>query len=250
MVAYNSSGAHLVRRREAVTTLRYTGVMTDRDKADLAQLLVASGAVRFGRFTTKSGRRSPYFVNLGQVSDGTQLAELGRLYTLAAEQLLPGSTYDCVFGPAYKAIPIAIATAMASSRRQPRPIHYCFDRKDQKAHGEGGLLVGHVPDADERVLIVDDVITDGASKRSAVALLGRETGATVVGLLVAVDRLEPSTPAADAAKPSVSALAELDKSFGFPARAMLDIRELVALANVTPEVRQAVAQHLSTYGVG
>ena len=216
------------------------------DRAALARLLMACGAVRFGSFVTKSGRASPYFVNLGEANDGGQIAELGRMYVAASQELLAGARFDCVFGPAYKAIPLAVATAMAAAALLGRQIGYCFDRKEPKPHGEGGLLVSHVPQKGERVLVVDDVITDGASKRAAVELLRRQSGAEVVGMLVAVDRLEPTTTGGEAG--GITALAQLEFDLGIPARAMVDIRQLVANAGVGDDVRVAVDDYLSSVG--
>lgn len=153
-----------------------------------AHFAARSGLLRFGRFTTKSGRDSPYFFDTGACSDGAALDELGGYYAEVIADRFPDATL--LFGPAYKGITLAAAAAVALSRGRRRPVGFCFDRKERKEHGEGGLLIGRPPTAEDRVVIVDDVVTDGASKRYAVELLQRETGVRPAGLVVAVDRQE------------------------------------------------------------
>ena len=122
--------------------------MTDLDKQRLARLLVETGAVRFGRFTTRSGRASPYFVNLGAIHRGEQIAELADLYAAGITEQFASAPPSCLFGPAYKAIPLAVATAISASRVLGRPLSYCFNRKEAKVHGEAGTLVGREPGPD------------------------------------------------------------------------------------------------------
>ena len=153
-----------------------------------ARFAVHAGLLRFGRFTTKSGRPSPYFFNTGGCADGAVLSELGGYYAAAIADRFPDATV--LFGPSYKGITLAAAAAMALSRDRAQPVGFCFDRKERKEHGEGGMLVGRLPAAGDRVVIVDDVVTDGASKRYAIELLQREAGVRPTGLLVAVDRQE------------------------------------------------------------
>lgn len=153
-----------------------------------AHFAARSGLLRFGRFTTKSGRDSPYFFDTGACSDGAALDELGGYYAEVIADRFPDATL--LFGPAYKGITLAAAAAVALSRGRRRPVGFCFDRKERKEHGEGGLLIGRPPTPEDRVVIVDDVVTDGASKRYAVELLQRETGVRPAGLVVAVDRQE------------------------------------------------------------
>jgi orotate phosphoribosyltransferase len=149
------------------------------------ELALSRGALRFGRFTLKSGRESPYFFDAGLFSDGEAVAELGRCYAAALVQAdLP---FDMLFGPAYKGIPLVTATAIALSDRHRRRVPYAFDRKEPKHHGEGGALVGSALAG--RVVIVDDVISDGGAKRAAIDLI-RSAGAEPVGVLLALDREE------------------------------------------------------------
>ena len=210
------------------------------DKRRLARLLVDSGAVRFGEFTTKSGRISPYFVNLGEIYRGAQIAELAEHYAQGVAEHFADERPDCLFGPAYKAIPLAVTAAIGASRLLRRPFTYSFNRKEAKRHGESGVLVGRTPHGADRVLIVDDVVTDGGAKREAVELLRAHSSARVVGLLVAVDRMERGTG-------RLNALAELETEFGFKTRALIDIKELVEMVPVSADHQAAVRSHLARY---
>jgi orotate phosphoribosyltransferase len=158
--------------------------MTDYQIAFI-ELALARGALRFGRFELKSGRESPYFFNAGVFSDGQAAAELGRCY--AAALAASGLAFDMLFGPAYKGIPLVTATAIALAEHHGRDVPFAYNRKEAKAHGEGGTLVGAALRG--RVVIVDDVISDGAAKREAIELI-RAAGAEPAGVLLALDRQE------------------------------------------------------------
>lgn len=183
-----------------------------------ARFAARSGLLRFGRFTTKSGRESPYFFDTGACRDGAALDELGGYYAAVIAERFPDATV--LFGPAYKGITLAAAAAVALSRSGGRPVGFCYDRKERKEHGEGGLLIGRLPAAGDRVVIVDDVVTDGASKRYAVELLQRETGVRPAGLVVAVDRQERGAG-------DLSALDELARDIDLPAAAIATIGQIV-----------------------
>lgn len=154
------------------------------DRRDLVALLERSGVLRFGDFTLKSGRRSPYFFNLGALHTGSAIAQLGEAY--AARIVAAGIDFDVVFGPAYKGIPIAVATAEALARAG-HDCAWAFNRKEAKHHGEGGAFVGG--DVSGRVLLVDDVLTAGTAVREAVGLV-QAAGGRVVGVVIALDRRE------------------------------------------------------------
>ena len=164
------------------------GIQTDAETDDLAQAFVKfsveSGVLRFGEFKTKAGRLSPYFFNSGLFDDGAKLGRLGEFY--ARRLLASGIGFDMLFGPAYKGITLAAATAVELARLG-RNSPYAHNRKEAKQHGEGGVMVG--APLQGRVVIIDDVITDGASKRESVDMI-QAAGATPVAVLIALDRME------------------------------------------------------------
>lgn len=163
--------------------------MTDH-RTRFLQLALQAQALRFGEFTLKSGRVSPYFFNAGRFDSGAALAELAGCYADAIQA--HGLEFDLLFGPAYKGIPLATALGCEYARRG-RDLPLAFNRKEAKAHGEGGMLIG-APLAGRRVLIVDDVITAGTAIREALGLIG-EAGGTVAGIVIALDRQEAVDPA-------------------------------------------------------
>ena len=182
------------------------------------ELLVRYEVIRFGEFTLKSGRKSPYFVNAGQLRTGEAIAGLGRAY--AAEIIRAELPCDLVFGPAYKGVPLAVATAIGLAG-QGRDVPYGFDRKEAKDHGEGGVFVGTAPASGMRVVLVDDVITSGRSIREAVELLrGASPDVEVGAAIVAVDRQERG-------RGDKTTLRELQEELGVDVRAIVSITELV-----------------------
>lgn len=154
------------------------------DKQAFIEFMLAQNVLKFGEFTLNSGRVSPYFFNMGSVSDGAAFAQLGQAY--AETILAAGLEFDVLFGPAYKGIPIAVATAIALSE-QGKNVGVAFNRKEAKDHGEGGMLVG--APVTGKVLLVDDVLTSGKAIRSAVELISA-TGAQISGAVIAMDRQE------------------------------------------------------------
>jgi len=172
--------------------------------------------LRFGSFTLKSGRTSPYFFNAGLFNTGEALAFIGNSY--AAALAASGVEYDLLFGPAYKGIPLVAATATALAQQHGINKPYCFNRKEAKDHGEGGLTVG--APLQGRVLIVDDVITAGTAIREVMDLLQR-TGATPAGILVALDRQERGTR-------SLSAIQEIRQQYGIPVICIISLEMIVS----------------------
>ena len=213
----------------------------------LADVLRRAGALTFGDLRTKSGRPTPYFVDMGRVASGRDLADLARCYADGVERrFLPpaGPGVDLLFGPAYKGIPLAVATAVELAGRG-HDLGVAFDRKEAKDHGEGGRLVGRRPRDGDRVLIIEDVTTAGTSVRESVPLLRSLADVDVVGVLVAVDRREridlddPASPAA---------LDALGTEFGLRPAALAGIADLVARLDLADEDRARIAAHLERVG--
>jgi orotate phosphoribosyltransferase len=197
---------------------------------------LARDVLRFGEFTTKAGRKSPYFFNAGLFNDGESLRRLGQYY---AEALLAsGIAFDQLFGPAYKGITLAAGIALAEKGHN---LPFSFNRKEAKDHGEGGVIVG--APLRGRVVIVDDVITDGGAKREAIELL-RAHGANPVGILIAFDRMERG-------RAEKSAIVELEQEFGLPVVAIATLDDLMVFIKSRPELADwvgAVTRYRQQYG--
>lgn len=178
------------------------------------------GVLTFGDFTTKSGRATPYFVNTGLYRSGTQLATLGRAYADTIEAAFPDG-FDVLFGPAYKGIPLVTAVSMAFAERG-RDIEFCFNRKEAKDHGEGGVLVGRPLRDGDRVLIVEDVTTAGTSIRETVPILRAAADVSLAGLVVSVDRQERRGETG-----TRSALDELSEEFSMPVASIVDLDDVL-----------------------
>ena len=197
-------------------------------------------ALRFGEFTLKSGRISPYFFNAGLFDSGAALTALGCAYSQAA--LDSGIDFDMLFGPAYKGIALAATTAIALADRHGRNLPFAFNRKETKDHGEGGVLIG--APLQGRVLIVDDVVTAGTAIRESLALI-RAQGATPAGVLIALDRQERG-------RGSLSAAQEIEAEFGIPVIAVARLSELLTFADEQPELaayRERLQAYRLDYGV-
>jgi orotate phosphoribosyltransferase len=182
---------------------------------EFIEFALRTEVLRFGDFTLRSGRRSPYFFDSGRFSTGESLSKLGRFYLHAIEQA--GLGFDMVFGPAYKGIPLAAALAIAYAEERRRPVPYCFNRKEKKDHGEGGIILG-APLAG-RVLVVDDVITAGGSVTAALALI-RAAGAEAAGVAIALDRQERGPGGRSAAQ-------EVEQACGIRVISIVTLAELV-----------------------
>ncbi len=173
---------------------------------DLVRLLCDAGALRFGEFTLKAGGKSPFFVNLGDVASGDHLAGLGALLARGLREHFPLCTH--VFGPAYKGIVMASALTQAASTELRWDLPFCYDRKERKAHGEGGNYVGKLPEPGSRVVVLDDVYSSGGTKVQAVKALKEHFGVDPIGILVAVDR-RPRGVALDPSLPPMASLVDL-----------------------------------------
>ena len=202
---------------------------TMRDyQRDFLDFAIGRGVLRFGEFTLKSGRISPYFFNAGLFDSGAALARLGRCY--AAAIVDAGLEFDALFGPAYKGIPLVATVAVALAEQHGRDVPWCFNRKEAKDHGEGGLIVG--APLKGRVLIVDDVITAGTAIRETMQILTAH-GATPAGVLIALDRRERG-------QGELSAVQEVERAHGIAVTSIANLDDLVAYLTERPEY----AEHL------
>ena len=197
-------------------------------RQDFLAFALARDVLRFGKFVTKAGRETPYFFNAGLFNDGESLRRLGGFY--AEAYLASGMTCDQLFGPAYKGITLAAAMAVALAQKGHN-LPWSFNRKESKDHGEGGLIVG--APLKGRVLIVDDVITDGGAKRESIELI-RAQGADPAGVLIAFDRMERG-------RDERSAVQELSQSFGIAVIAIASLEDLLAFLPSRPDLAQHMA---------
>ena len=209
-------------------------------KRDFIEFAISRKVLKFGRFTLKSGRVSPYFFNAGLFNKGRDLAMLGRFY--AAALVDAGIDFDVLFGPAYKGIPIATATAIALADHYNIDTPYCFNRKEAKAHGEGGVLVGSALSG--RIMLVDDVITAGTAIRESMTLIDQH-GAQLSGVLIALDRQEKG-------KTALSAIQEVERDFGTKVVSIITMNDLMDYLSKTSahqDSLQAMASYREQYGV-
>ena len=207
---------------------------------DFISFAIDTEVLRFGEFTLKSGRKSPYFFNAGLFNTGSRLARLGRYYAEAI--VASGLEFDVLFGPAYKGIPLAATTAVALADHHNRDLPYCFNRKEAKEHGEGGNLVG-APLAG-RVLIIDDVITAGTAIRESLDII-RAAGATAAGVVIALNRQERG-------KGERSAIQEVEQDLGIPVLSIAALDQLVEFLQAKPQQDAQVAAiraYRAQYGV-
>ncbi|MGN2432649.1 orotate phosphoribosyltransferase [Pseudomonas syringae] len=207
---------------------------------DFIRFAIDRGVLRFGEFTLKSGRTSPYFFNAGLFNTGSALAQLGRFY--AAAFVESGIGFDVLFGPAYKGIPLASATAVALAEHHGRDLPWCFNRKEAKAHGEGGSLVGS-PLAGN-VLIIDDVITAGTAIREVMQII-KDQDATAAGVLIALNRQERGNG-------ELSAIQEVERDFGIPVVSIVSLNQVLEFLADDPQLKQhlpAVEAYRAQYGI-
>lgn len=205
---------------------------------EFIEFALAHDVLRFGEFTLKSGRRSPYFFNLGAVNTGRALASLGRFYAdaLIASGLQP----DVLMGPAYKGIPLATATAVQLAEHHGRDIPWCFNRKEAKDHGEGGLIVG--APLTGRIVLIDDVITAGTAIREATQII-TDAGAELAGIVVAIDRQEQGPD-------GQSAVAQVARDTGATVRAIVTLADVVDYLGEQQDPRlEALAAYRAEFGV-
>lgn len=213
-------------------------------KKEFIKFMCESGVLTFGEFTLKSGRKAPYFVNTGNYRTGKQIAKLGEFYAACMEQ--HGLQPQVLFGPAYKGIPLCIAAASALATKYDRDVEYCFNRKEAKDHGEGGVLVGHKLVDGDRVVITEDVITSGAAVRETMPIIQAAAQVELLGMVISVDRMERG-------KGELSAVQEVDRDFGlkvYPIVTIQDIIECLRNGEVPGgEYLDKMIQYRKEYGV-
>ncbi len=191
--------------------------MTYRE--EFIHFMVRSGVLTFGDFTTKSGRKTPYFVNTGNYKTGAQAARLGEYYAACIQEHMPDGI-DALFGPAYKGIPLAVAAASSLYRDYGRDLPYCFNRKEVKDHGEGGDLVGYKPQNGDRIAIIEDVVTAGTAVRETIELFKSVADVKFAALFVSVDRMERGTR-------ECTTLDELRQDYGIQVWPIVTIRDIM-----------------------
>lgn len=218
-------------------------------KEEFITFMVRSGVLTFGDFTTKSGRKTPYFVNTGNYRTGAQAARLGDYYAACIQERCPDGI-DALFGPAYKGIPLAVTAAASLYRSYGRDLPYCFNRKEAKDHGEGGSMVGYQPRTGDRIAIVEDVVTAGTAVRETIALFRQVAEVELKALFVSVDRMERGTR-------DCSTLDELRQDYGIAVYPIVTVREIIDFLHNRPidgrvvlddELRSRMEAYLQTYG--
>ena len=194
-------------------------------QSEFIRFIAQAGVLTFGDFVTKSGRKTPYFVNTGKYSGGGQIARLGNFYADCIMANIKATENTVLFGPAYKGIALAVSTAIALSEHGVH-VKYCFNRKEVKDHGEGGALVGHKLAEGDRVLIIEDVITAGTAVREVLPIL-RRAGATVDGLIISVDRMERGTG-------ERTAIQEIWEEYKIPTFPLVNVRDVIKCLHNRP----------------
>ncbi len=213
--------------------------MKDYQK-EFIEFALEKQVLKFGEFTLKSGRTSPYFFNAGLFNTGRDLARLGRFYAAALAD--SGIDFDVLFGPAYKGIPIATTTAVALADHHDVDTPYCFNRKEKKDHGEGGSLVG--AELKGKIMLVDDVITAGTAIRESMEII-QQNGADLSGVLIALDRQEKG-------KGELSAIQEVERDFGTKVISIVTLGDLISYLKTNPayaEFLPKVEEYRTNYGI-
>ena len=219
-------------------------------KSEFIEFMVESNVLKFGDFTLKSGRKSPFFMNAGAYVTGTQLKRLGEYYAKAIHDNF-GDDFDVLFGPAYKGIPLSVATTIAFSKLYGKEIRYCSNRKEAKDHGDTGILLGSKINDGDRVVIIEDVTTSGKSIEETFPIIKAQGNVEIKGLMVSLNRMEVGLGG------KVGALDEIREKYGFEARAIVTMDEVVEhLYNrecqgkvvIDDEIKAAIDQYYEQYG--
>ena len=218
-------------------------------KQEFIEFMVESQVLKFGDFTLKSGRKSPFFMNAGAYVTGSQLRRLGEYYAKAIHDHF-GLDFDVLFGPAYKGIPLAVAASMAISQLYGKDVRYCSNRKEVKDHGDAGILLGSKLKDGDRVMVIEDVTTSGKSIEETFPILKAQADVEIKGLIVSLNRMERG-------KGEESALKEIQGLYGFPAAAIVTMEEVTEyLYNrecqgqivINDDIKKALDAYYSQYG--
>ncbi len=218
-------------------------------KKEFIEFMVDCNVLKFGDFVTKSGRNTPFFVNTGFYRTGAQLKKLGEYYAKAIESCF-GTDVDLLFGPAYKGIPLSVTASMAFSEMYGKDIKYCANRKEVKDHGDKGILLGSPIDANDKVVIIEDVTTAGTSIKETMPIIKAQGDVNVLGLVVSVDRMERG-------QGEKSALEEIQEKYGLKTTAIVTMEEVVEhLYNkpykgniiINDETKAAIDSYYDQYG--
>ena len=208
--------------------------------------MVDSEVLKFGEFTLKSGRKSPFFMNAGGYVTGSQLKKLGEYYAHAIHDKY-GDDFDVLFGPAYKGIPLAVSAVIALATKYGIDVSYCFDRKEAKDHGEGGMFVGKKLADGEKVIIIDDVMTSGKALRESMPKLKSAADVNVTGMVITVDRMEKALDT------DLSAVEQAYKDFGVKVYSIVNINDIIkAIQDGVVEGKEyldKMLEYRATYGV-
>ncbi|MCR4651476.1 MAG: orotate phosphoribosyltransferase [Lachnospiraceae bacterium] len=188
-------------------------------KQEFIEFMIGCDVLKFGEFTLKSGRKSPFFMNAGAYVTGAQLMKLGEYYAKAIHETY-GDDFDVLFGPAYKGIPLSVATTIAYSKLYGKEIRYCSNRKEVKDHGDAGILLGSKLQDGDRVVIIEDVTTSGKSMEETVPILREQAKVDIVGLMVSLNRMERG-------KGTGSALQEIKELYGFETSAIVSMTDVI-----------------------
>lgn len=188
-------------------------------KKEFIEFMVDCGVLKFGDFVTKSGRKTPFFVNTGFYRTGAAMRKLGQYYAKAINEKY-GTDFDILFGPAYKGIPLTVATTMELSELYDADVKYCSNRKEEKDHGDKGILLGSPIEDGNKIVIIEDVTTAGTSIAETVPIIKAQADAKIIGLMVSVDRMERGTG-------DRSALSEIEEKYGFKTAAIVTMAEVI-----------------------
>lgn len=214
-------------------------------KQEFVDFMLESKVLKFGDFTLKSGRKSPFFMNAGLYITGTQLMKLGEYYAKAIHNTY-GDDFDVIFGPAYKGIPISVATTIAYSRLYGKEVRYCSNRKEEKDHGDAGILLGSPIKDGDRIVVVEDVTTSGKSMEETIPIVKAQGDVTIVGLMVSLNRCERG-------KGNKSALEEVKELYGFETAAIVSMNEiidyLIEKKVIDDELKARLDAYYAEYGV-